>query len=105
MASIIEGTTPTIIYKFKHIEVSDLVVAILTIKKGDSVILMKELPDATVDTEKNRIGWKLTQQESLSIGEGSRKLMLNWKLDDLRTRGGSRETEVVFTGNHIKEVI
>ena len=76
MTQIIIGTTPTITYKFKIVSPAELEKAILTIKIAGSVILEKTLADATVGEDS--LSWTLTQQETLSIGTRSGKMMLTY---------------------------
>ena len=102
MVKIIIGTTPTIKYKFKIVDVSDIVVAIFTIKTRNAIMVEKTLVDATV--EENSLSWTLTQEETLSLGPKSYSMMLNWKTQD-GTRGASEETAITGASNHIKEVI
>lgn len=102
MTEIIIGTTPTIIYKFKIISPADLTKAILTIKSMGQIILEKTLADAIVGEDS--LSWTLTQQETLSIGTRSCKMMLNWVTAD-GTRGASAETVIMGVTNHKSEVI
>lgn len=102
MATIIIGTTPTITYRFKLVSVSDIVVAILTIKERGTTLIEKDLSDATVGED--TLSWTLSQEETLSIGVKSASIMLNWLTAD-GTRGASREEVVHGVNNHIREVI
>lgn len=102
MASIIIGTTPVIKYRFNTISVDNLIAAIMTVKKNGAIILRKELPEAYVDD--NALEWQLSQEETLAIGTGGARIMLNWLLAD-GTRGASMEREIQTAGNHIPEVI
>ena len=102
MTEIIIGTTPTIIYKFKVVSPADLTKAILTIKSMGQIILEKTLADATAGEDS--LSWTLTQQETLSIGTRSCKMMLNWVTQD-GTRGASAETVILGVTNHKSEVI
>lgn len=99
--NVIKGTTPTIEYTFNTVQVSNIVVAILTFKKGDCVVVTKHLEDATAGEK--TLSWTLTQEESLSL-EGDARAMLNWRLAD-GTRGATPETLLTFTKNHVNEVI
>lgn len=101
MNKIIIGTTPTIIYTFKTVSVSDITVAILTIKSGKDT-LTKTLEDAEVGED--RLSWTLTQEETLSICSETSSMMLNWKTSD-GTRGASAKTTVVMSDNYVREVI
>lgn len=47
MQKIIIGTTPTITYKFKIVDVSDIAVAILTIKGRGTTVIEKTLAEVT----------------------------------------------------------
>jgi len=102
MTKIIIGTTPTITYKFKVVDVSEITVAILTIKERGTTLIEKNLADATVGED--TLSWTLTQEETLSIGAKSASMMLNWKLAD-GTRGASDVVLVTGGDNHIREVI
>lgn len=102
MANIIKGTTPTIQYTFKTVDVSIITVAILTIKQGGTVVIEKTLEAAVVGESK--ISWRLTQEETLALLVGTVTMMLNWVTSD-GTRGASAKDMVVIEGNHIEEVI
>lgn len=102
MSNIIIGTTPTIKYKFNEIEVAWIVSAYLTIKKDNEIIIMYPLADAEVGTD--YLSWTLSQEDTLAIGVGPARVMLNWVLGD-GTRGASNEAEFRMRGNHIQEVI
>lgn len=98
---IIIGTTPTIIYTFKTVSVSEIAVAILTIKYGKDT-LTKTLEDAEVGED--HLSWTLTQEETLAISTEVSSMMLNWKTSD-GTRGASAKTTVVMSDNYVREVI
>ena len=105
MTTIVIGTTPTIIYKFSIISPDDLIQAKMTIKGKNSkntILLSKFLSEATI--KEDSIEWKLSQAETLSLGVGTRTMMLNWLTAD-GTRGVSKETIVNATNNHIPEVM
>lgn len=102
MQKIIIGTTPTITYKFKIVDVSDIAVAILTIKERGTTVIEKTLADATVGPDS--LSWTLTQEETLSLGVKTGSMMLNWKTND-GTRGASEEVLIAGSPNHIREVI
>jgi len=102
MTKIIIGTTPTITYKFKIVDVSEITVAILTIKERGVNIIELNLSDATVGEDS--LSWTLTQEETLLIGARTATMMLNWKTED-GTRGASEQVFVTGGDNHIREVI
>ena len=102
MTKIIIGTTPTITYKFKVVDVADITVAILTIKERGVNIIELNLSDATVGEDS--LSWTLTQEETLLIGARTATMMLNWKTED-GTRGASEQVYVTGGDNHIREVI
>lgn len=102
MAYIIIGTTPTIKYKFNEIDPATITAAYLTIKRDDEILL--KLPLSSADREDDALSWTLTQAQTLTVGSGTAKAMLNWKTED-GTRGASHETELRFRENHIAEVI
>ena len=99
---IIIGTTPTITYKFHIVDVTEISVAILTVKQRGVNIIEKTLADATIGEDS--LSWTFTQQETLSIGARASTMMLNWKTAD-GTRGASEEVIVIGGDNHIREVI
>ena len=101
MGAVIKGTTPTIIYKFNTVNVSDIATALLTIKAGGMIVVTRSLDTATVG--ENSLSWKLTQSETL-LSTDTAQIMLNWVLGD-GTRGATPETIVAFTPNHKEEVI
>lgn len=101
MAVIINGTTPTITYKFKHVEVSNIAKAILTIKKSSRIAIEKTLADATVGED--TISWRLTQSQTLAV-LGDAEVMINWVTSE-GVRGASNKTLLLFAGNHIMEVV
>ena len=101
MTQIIIGTTPTITYKFKIVSPADLRTAILTIKNQSQTILEKTLADAVVGDDS--LSWTLTQQETLTIGTRTAKMMLNWVTHSGK-RGASTETTIAGVSNHVKEV-
>ena len=102
MTKIIIGTTPTITYKFKVVDVSEITVAILTIKERGVNIIELNLSDATIGEDS--LSWTLTQEETLQIGVKTCTMMLNWKTED-GTRGASEEVYIQGSPNHIREVI
>lgn len=102
MTKIIIGTTPTITYKFKVVDVSEITVAILTIKERGVNIIELNLSDATIGEDS--LSWTLTQEETLLIGTRTATMMLNWKTED-GTRGASEQVFVTGGDNHIREVI
>ena len=102
MNKIIIGTTPTITYRFKVVDVSEITVAILTVKERGANIIEKTLSDATIGEDS--LSWTLTQEESLSIGARTATMMLNWVTED-GTRGASEQVFVTGGDNHIREVI
>ena len=102
MTKIIIGTTPTITYKFKVVDVSEITVAILTIKERGVNIIELNLSDATIGEDS--LSWTLTQEETLLIGTKTATMMLNWKTED-GTRGASEQVFVTGGDNHIREVI
>lgn len=102
MAEIIRGTTPTIKYKFETVEPSDIVVAYLTAKQNDDVLIDKGLSEATVGDD--YLAWTLTQEETLNLSRGKAYLMCNWK-NTYGTRGASRVLAVNIVDNQKDEVI
>ena len=62
------GTTPTIRYRFRTVNATDIVVAYMTMKQG-ALVVEKTLADATAvhDEANNYLEWTLTQAETLSF--------------------------------------
>lgn len=102
MTSIIKGTTPTIQFTFNYIHPTDIEVAYLTVKQNKTVILEKDITEATVG--ENTISWKLEQEDTLSFALGKVGIMHNWRLFD-GTRGASKEAFITVDDNHKDEVI
>jgi len=102
MTKIIIGTTPTIKYKFKVVNVSEITVAILTVKERGVNIIEKDLSDATIGEDS--LSWTLTQEDTLQLGAKTATMMLNWKTED-GTRGASEEVFIQGAPNHVREVI
>lgn len=103
MASqIIRGTTPTIEFTFKEVAVENISTAILSFKQNGTVLIEKDLDDATAGAKS--LSWILTQEECLTMNYGKATVMLNWLLAD-HTRGASNEYIIEIVANHINEVI
>ena len=101
MIEIVKGTTPTLQFTFDSIDPTTITTAILTIKCRNTIVLRKELSEATVTS--NAISWVLTQAETLGIN-GLTEVVANW-LTTGGVRGVSKRTDVRFTSNPIEEVI
>ena len=102
MAQIIRGTTPTIEFTFKTVDVSNISGAVLTIRQNGQIVVEKDKTAASVG--ESAVSWTLSQEESLSLGIGNCKIMLNWILAD-GTRGASDNNSVEILPNHVNEVI
>lgn len=103
MTEITIGTTPSIRYDFKVMDPADFVQAILTIKDGNEEKIRKTLEDAQIGD--GYIEFRLSQEETLSLGAGGRyEMMLNYKTTD-GTRGASHTEMIICADNHISEVI
>lgn len=100
--AIIIGTTPTIKYKFRVVDVSTITTAILTVEKNGRNIVKRNMSTATVGED--FLSWDLTQEETLRIGRGGATIMINW-LTLNGKRGASAEAPIRMDDNHIKEVI
>lgn len=102
MANIRVGTTPNIIFTFKSVSVENITTAILTIMKNGNEVLRKTIESATVGDKS--LTWKLSQEDTITVGDGNASCMLNWVTSD-GTRGASDELVLMFDANHIEEVI
>ena len=65
MAQIIRGTTPTIEFRFNDIEVGEITKAVLTLKQSGTIIIEKQIADAT--TGESSISWTLSQADTLLL--------------------------------------
>lgn len=101
MIEIVKGTTPTLQFTFNSISPSSITTAILTIKCRNTIVLRKELSEATVTSAS--ISWSLTQAETLGIN-GLTEIVANW-LTSGGVRGVSKFVEARFISNPIEEVI
>lgn len=101
-SKIIKGTTPTIRYTFKVVDPSDISVAYLTIKVGNSAVIERDLTTATV--EANALSWILTQVETLGIQGRKITTQINWRTTS-GIRGASKETVIDVLPNSKAEVI
>lgn len=96
MNDIIRGTTPTIKIVFDDIAVESIVVAILTVRQNDSIIIEKTLETAEVGED--YLSWRFEQEETLTLAANvSASICCDWKLAD-GTRGRSR-IEISRVGN------
>lgn len=89
------GTTPTIRYKFKTVNVTDITVAYMTMKQG-ALVVEKTLADATVvhDDANNYIEWTLTQAETLSVSmKINIEIQCRWKTGE----GVAGESPITIT--------
>lgn len=79
MAAIIRGTTPTLIFKYSDITVSDITKAILTISQNGSIVIEKDISTATIGEDS--ISWELSQEETLTLnGARNAKVVCDWVL-------------------------
>ena len=102
MKKIVVGTTPKIRWKFSNVNVSDIVIATMTVKKYDVVIITKTIDSATISD--NEIIYTLSQSETLKIGIGTHEIMLNWVTTD-GVRGTGNLLKIEGVRNHINEVL
>lgn len=102
MTEIIRGTTPSIQYTYRTVNVANITVAVLTIKQGDTLLVEKDLSTATV--AQKTITWTLTQENTLLMKPGDVTVMVNWLLND-GTRGASRKKTYGVLDNDKNEVI
>lgn len=92
MAQIIRGTTPTLEFTFSDITVGNITKAILTAKQNSTIMIEKDLEDATVG-EKS-ISWTLDQDDTLKLKSGrAAEIVCDWKTDS-GVRGRSNQLKV-----------
>jgi hypothetical protein len=100
---IVRGTTPTIRYTFKTLDVTDITTAYLMIKQSGAKVIDRGLDTATVGTD--YLEWKLTQTETLKLTEDIlADICLDWLLDD-GTRGIGKTVTVQVSSSAKNEVI
>ena len=89
MESIIKGTTPTIIFKYRCINVSEITKAFLVVKQSVTTVVERDISSATVNIEDNQLEWTLTQAETLNLKVGTTVFIsCDWLLTS-GTRGRS----------------
>lgn len=98
---VTRGTTPTFICAFKTIDVDDLAVATLTMKRNGVIYVKKELADA--EKKSKALTWTLTQEDSLKIRDEI-SVLVNW-VTNSGLRGTSKEKIITIKHNHIEEVL
>jgi len=96
IGTIIKGTTPTIKYTFKKVDVEDITIAYLTILISGNVKIERDLSTAIIGNKS--ISWTLTQEETLSMTSNKVTCQLNWKLTD-GTRGASEKIPLFIENN------
>lgn len=91
-AYIVRGTTPTLIIKFRIVDLSQLEKAVLVIKQKDTAkITITDINRMTVDADNKCILIKLTQSETLELDKNQLAVIsYDWLLND-GTRGRSNE--------------
>lgn len=107
METIVKGTTPTIQWNFKKINVATIATAYMTVKKRGSAEteLTKDIASATIDNESNEISWTLTQEDSLKLDVGKTyTIHCDWRIAD-GTRGAGKTIEVMIISSGKNEVI
>ena len=101
--ALIRGTTPTIVFTFKEVSISDIEYAYLRIKQRDTDIIERDITTAT--TGNDFISWKLTQAETLGLSTYTpAKIYCDWLLDD-GTRGRSNVLSETVENSGIDEVL
>lgn len=101
VVEVTRGTTPSIIYTFKTVDVSTITKAALTFEQRGKILLEKSLADASLKAK--ALSWTLTQEDSLSI-KGEVEVMLNWVTSD-GLRGASKVMDINFKRNHKETVL
>lgn len=87
---IIRGTTPTLIFKFREIEPTDISQCFLMIKQNGKTVVEKTISDATVTTES--LSFTLSQEDTFALAtQNPTKVVLDWK-----TTGGVRGRSAMY---------
>lgn len=98
MITIALGTTPTILINLDKVDPKTFVIADLTVKNRNGIIITRNIDTASI--EGSQISWKLTQKETLKLTTvASYKVMCNWVTAD-GTRGITKETDLRVIDNH-----
>lgn len=97
MITIALGTTPTVLINLDKVDPKTFVIADLTIKGRNNILLTRNIDTATI--EDSQISWKLTQKETLALGLGTYSVMCNWVTAD-GTRGITKEDTLQVIDNH-----
>lgn len=98
MITIALGTTPTILINLDKVDPKTFVIADLTVKNRNGIIITRNIDTASI--EDSQISWKLTQKETLKLTTAtSYKIMCNWVTAD-GTRGITKETDLRAIDNH-----
>lgn len=100
MAQIIRGTTPTLIFQYSDITVSDITTAYLTIKQSGNTVIERDLTTATIGEDS--ISWELTQEETLELnGARQARVVCDWVLSSgIRGRSHTLDAEVGEPGKN-----
>lgn len=88
--TIARGTTPTVSFKFSKFNVENTSTAILKMKQSGTLKIEKNLSTAVVNIADNKLSWKLTQEETLSLAKKKVTITCDWVLLD-GTRGMSKK--------------
>lgn len=98
MITIALGTTPTILINLDKVDPKTFVIADLTVKNRNGIIITRNIDTASI--EDSQISWKLTQKETLKLTTAtSYKVMCNWVTAD-GTRGITNEADLRVIDNH-----
>ena len=94
------GTTPTITYRFKTVNPSDIQEGFLTIRQGpDKKFKPLEKPLSSGVIDGMSISWLLSQQETLKLREGPATIYFNYLLlNQKRGVGKQLDIDVVTSG-------
>ena len=101
--ALIRCTTPTIIFTFREVTISEIEYAYLRIKQNNEDIIERDLNTAT--TGADFISWKLTQAETLGLSPYFKaKIYCDWILAD-GTRGRSNVLSECVENSGVNEVM
>lgn len=104
MATIIRGTTPEIEIVFNATDPRTFDTAVLTVCKGATTILTRDLSSADSVTGQS-VKWSLTQEETLSLTNGdSLSVTCVWVTSD-GVRGQSKTAVFYISDTPINEVL
>lgn len=109
--AIIRYTTPTVMFEYSDVNVTDITAAYLVVVQGGRSVIERDLSTATVvhntvgQTTLNYISWTLEQAETKKLSPSmATTIYCDWKLSD-GTRGRSHKLSTPVEDTGKQEII